>query len=107
MRPGMLVLILGMALATYITRATMLVLGKRVDLPPLLLRSLRYVPIAILAAIIFPAVLAPQGPVDISPSNPYLLAAAVTVLVVRLTRNSAAGILAGLSLMLLLRLWIQ
>ncbi|MCL6450562.1 MAG: AzlD domain-containing protein [Acetobacteraceae bacterium] len=106
MRLSMLLLFLGMAVATYITRATFLIFGKRINFPPLFLRSLRYVPIAMLAAIIFPAVLAPRGHIDPSPTNPYLLAALATVLVVKLTRSSVAGMLVGMALILALRVWM-
>lgn len=106
MRPTMFLIILGMAVATYLTRVTLLVFGKRVNFPPLFLRSLRYIPIAMLSAIIFPAVLAPQGAIEISPQNPYLLAALATVVVVRLTKNSVVGIVVGMGLILLLRIWL-
>jgi len=106
MRPTMFLIILGMAVATYLTRVTLLVFGKRVNFPPLFLRSLRYIPIAMLSAIIFPAVLAPQGAIYISAKNPYLLAALATVVAVRLTKNSVVGIVVGMGLILLLRIWM-
>jgi len=105
LRGYILIITLGMAVVTYITRATFLVLGKAVSFPPLLARSIRYVPVAVLAAIVFPAVLAPGNGLDISFSNPYLVAALCTVVVFRLTRNSVAGIVAGLGLMMALRLF--
>lgn len=105
-RLNIFLIILGMAVATYLTRVTFLVFGKGVKFPPLFLRSLRYIPIAMLAAIIFPAVLAPQGQLAFSLTNPYLLAALATVLVVQLTKNSVVGIVVGMGLILLLRLWL-
>jgi len=53
-----------MALATYLTRYTLIaILGREV--PPLLRRWLRHVPVAVLAALVAPAALAPQGRLEI------------------------------------------
>jgi len=50
----------GMALVTYFTRYTMIAaLGR--EMPPPVQRWLHYVPVAVLAALIAPAALAPQG----------------------------------------------
>jgi branched-subunit amino acid transport protein len=55
---------LGMAVATFFTRYVMIAaLGREV--PPLLQRWLRYVPPAVLSALIVPAALAPQGHVEL------------------------------------------
>jgi branched-subunit amino acid transport protein len=55
---------LGMGLVTYFTRYTMIAaLGREV--PPLLRRWLRYVPPAVLAALIAPAALAPHGRIEL------------------------------------------
>jgi len=55
-----LLIFLGMALVTFFTRYAMIAaLGREMN--PLLRRWLRYVPPAVLAALIVPPVLAPQG----------------------------------------------
>jgi branched-subunit amino acid transport protein len=55
-----LLIFAGMALVTYATRYTMIAaLGRQI--PSVLERWLRYVPPAVLAALIVPAVLAPKG----------------------------------------------
>jgi len=52
-----LLIFAAMALATYFTRYTLIaILGREV--PPLLRRWLRYVPVAVLAALVAPAALA-------------------------------------------------
>lgn len=66
-------LLLGMFLATYLVRASFLVLGHRLDFPPGLRAALRHVPVAVLTAIIVPAALAPGGQTDLSPTNPWLV----------------------------------
>lgn len=61
----MFLIFAGMALATYLTRFTMIaVLGHGAP-RPLLRRWLQYVPPAVLAALIVPATLAPQGHVEV------------------------------------------
>ena len=57
-------LFLGMALATYFTRYSMIaVLGR--ELPSQVRRWLRYVPPAVLAALVAPAALTSQGDLEI------------------------------------------
>jgi len=51
---------IGMALVTYFTRYTMIAMLGR-EVPPLVRRWLRYVPPAVLAAMVAPAALAPEG----------------------------------------------
>ena len=95
-----LVIFAGMALVTYFTRYAMIAaLGREV--PPLLRRWLRYVPPAVLAALVVPAALAPQGNLEIG-----LRAWAVVVgaIVAWRTRSVLWTILGGLATFWLLRL---
>ena len=64
--------ILGMGLITYLIRLSLFLLPDRVVLPPWLLRALRYVPAAVLSAIIFPELFLPNGALDISLGNERL-----------------------------------
>ena len=95
-----LVIFLGMALATYFTRYTMIAaLGR--EMPPLLRRWLRYVPPAVLAALVVPAALAPQGRLEIGMHAWAVLAGAV---VAWRTRSVLWTIVGGLAAFWLLRL---
>ena len=49
--------ILGMAAVTYLVRVAFLLLHKRIKMPPLLRRAMRYVPFAVFGALIAPEVL--------------------------------------------------
>jgi branched-subunit amino acid transport protein len=90
----------GMALATYATRYTMIaVLGQ--EIPPLLRRWLRYVPAAVLAALVAPAALAPQGKLEFG-IRAWALVAATAI--AWLTRNVLATIAAGLVVFWILRI---
>ena len=95
-----LVIFAGMALVTYFTRYAMIAaLGREV--PPLLRRWLRYVPPAVLAALVVPAALAPQGNLEIG-----LRAWAVVVgaVIAWRTRSVLWTILGGLAIFWLLRM---
>ena len=94
-----LVIFAGMALVTYFTRYAMIAaLGREVD--PLLRRWLRYLPPAVLAALVVPAALAPQGNLEIG-----LRAWAVVVgaVIAWRTRSVLWTILGGLATFWLLR----
>jgi len=79
--------LLGMALVTFVLRASFLVLPPGVDTPALLRRVLRYVPAAVLTAIWAPEVLV---------QNEQLPAGAVAILVAWRWRMTFATIIAGL-----------
>jgi branched-subunit amino acid transport protein len=90
----------GMALATYFTRYAMIAaLGQ--ELPSLLRRWLRYVPTAILAALITPAALAPEGHLAFDVRVWVVLAG---VGVAWRTRNSLWTVLGGMVTFYLLQL---
>lgn len=98
--------ILGLALATLLTRSTLLVAGARVRLPALLEAALRYAPACALAAIIVPDLLVSDGEVDLSVDNLRLLAGATAAGVYVLTRGTLSTIAGGLAAFWLLRwLW--
>lgn len=94
-------LILGMGLVTYALRLGPLFLLDRLNLPPTLWQALRFVPAAVLAALIAPEVLRPGGALDLSFGNVRLLAGVLAALVAWRTRNVLFTIAAGM-----VALWI-
>ena len=73
-------LILGMALVTFGVRYPVLAFLGRVTLPPLVQRGLTFVPPVVLAAIIAPVLLMPDGAtLDLGLDNAYLVAGVATV----------------------------
>jgi branched-subunit amino acid transport protein len=95
-----LVIFFGMALVTYFTRYTMIAaLGR--ELPMLARRWLRYVPPAVLAALVVPAALAPEGRLEVGLPAWAVLAGAV---VAWRTRSVLWTILGGMAAFWLLRL---
>lgn len=87
---------LGMAVVTYLLRASFLLLPPSVETPPLLKRALRYVPAAVLTAIWAPEVLTAGGALALTLQNERLLAGAVAIAVAWRWRTTFATILAGL-----------
>lgn len=80
-------IILGMGVITYAIRLSLFLLLERVELAPAIQRGLRYVPTAVLSAIILPEILLPGGIPDFSPGNPRLLAGLIAAVVAWKTRN--------------------
>ena len=99
------VMILG-GLATFTIRAFFILLVGQREIPPLLRRALYFIPPAVLPAIILPELLLPQGQLDLSLTNPNLLAGTVAVLVAWRTRNVLLTILVGMAVFLIARMLV-
>ena len=98
-----LVFLLG-GLLTFGMRYSFIYLLGRFEIPEMLRRALRFVPPAVLTAIVVPELVVPSGQIDISLGNFRLLAGVVAVLVAWTTRNTILTILAGMVALLFLEL---
>ncbi|HVE11559.1 MAG TPA: AzlD domain-containing protein [Paraburkholderia sp.] len=91
-------LIAGMALITWLIRATVFVLGERIAFTPLVRTALGFVPVTVLTAIIVPMAVAPHGgSAELSWRNPQLVGALAAVAVSALTRRPLLTIAVGLT----------
>jgi branched-subunit amino acid transport protein len=90
------VMILG-GLATFTIRAFFILLVGQREIPPLVRRGLYFIPPAVLTAIIVPELLLPRGKLEISLTNPNLLAGMVAVLVAWRTRSVLLTIVVGMA----------
>ena len=90
-------ILLSMAALTFYQRASFLLLPARVQLPPLLVRALRYVPAAVLTAIWAPELLLQKGVLSIALGNERLLAGMVAIAVAWRFRVTFGTIVAGLA----------
>lgn len=91
-------LIAGMMLVTFGIRYSMFVVAGRYEFPTGVVNALRFVPPAVLTAIIVPAVLIPTGEsIDISLSNAYLVGALAAMAVSWFTRNLLLTIVIGMA----------
>lgn len=90
------IIIIGMGLITYLERLSfLLILGKR-KMPPLLERSLRFTPPAVLSALVLPAFLYNDGVLDFSLGNIRMLAGFIAALVAWRTGNILLTIVVGM-----------
>jgi branched-subunit amino acid transport protein len=87
---------LGMGAITYGIRLSFILLWGKIALPPTVQRSLRFVPVAVLSAIIFPEILRHGGAWNASPLNPRLLAGVIAALVAWRTRSAVLTIVVGM-----------
>ncbi len=93
-------LIVGMALVTFGVRYPVLAVSGKIDLPGPVLRALRYVPAAVLTAIVAPAVLMPEHKLWIGYTNAHLIAGMVTGLVAWRTRHFLLTFVIGMAVFL-------
>lgn len=95
-----IVLLLGGAITFLIRLSFILLIGQR-QVSPLLKRGLRFVPPAVLVAIIVPELLVSQGRIDFSLNNERLIAGTIAALVAWRTRSALWTIATGMAI-----LWI-
>lgn len=100
-------LIAGMAVATMSTRIPVLMLLSRRKLPDAVTRALRYVPPAVLAAIILPIALLKDGQPYIAFDNATLMASIFAVLISWRTRNLLLTIVLGMAIFLAWRVFFS
>jgi branched-subunit amino acid transport protein len=89
-------LILGLALTSFIPRASFILLLARWPVPAPVQRALRYVPAAVFSAILVPALVMTNGVVDAGYDNPRLLAGILAGAIAWRTRNTLLTIVAGM-----------
>ena len=97
-----LVLILAGVL-TFLTRLSFIVLLGKFDAPLWLTRALRFVPTAVLTAIIVPDLVLKGGALAISPTNARLIAGVIAIGVAWRTKNALITIGVGMAALLVLR----
>jgi branched-subunit amino acid transport protein len=90
-------------LLTYLTRLSFIALTGKFQFPNWLQRSLRFVPPAVLSAIIFPEILVNAGQIDVSLRNDRLIAGILAALVGWKTRNMLLTIVVGMATLLILQ----
>lgn len=96
--------LLGMALVTFLPRLLPIWLLATRKLPEVAVTWLRYVPAAVLAALLFPSVLTENAHLSLSWNNLYLLAFVPTVFVAWRTRSMFAAVITGMLLVAVGRL---
>ncbi len=96
-------LVVGMALVTFLIRYPLLELVGKISLPDRLFKALRYVPPAVLAAIIVPSVIMLKGEIVLTPANPFLVAGLISALVAWRSQNLLLTVIIGMITLLAYR----
>jgi branched-subunit amino acid transport protein len=104
MRTPLMLLIVGLGMATYLTRVPCFLAFSRRKSPAWVQRWLRHVPVALLAALLVPTLLMPKGTLWSATTIPSLLGTAVTLLTLSWTKNVLAIVAAGVATVALCRL---
>ena len=96
-------IIIGMGVVTYGIRLSAIALLGQREFPQIIQRALRFVPPAVLFAIVFPELFQPQpaGVFDLSLSNVRLLAGVLASIVAWRTKNVLVTIMVGM-----IALWV-
>ena len=94
---------IGMGLITYALRLGPILLMERIEIGGTARQALRFVPAAVLSAIIFPELLMPGGTLDISLGNERLLAGLLAAIVAWRTKNVLWTIAVGMAALWLLQ----
>jgi branched-subunit amino acid transport protein len=90
------IVIVLMGVVTYGLRLSLIALLGRFEVPPFISRGLRFVPPAVLSAIILPELVQPSGQLNLSLGNVRLLAGLLAMLVAWRTRNVLLTVGAGM-----------
>ena len=103
--PALILTILGMALVTYLPRLLPAWFLRGRELPGFIAAWLRYIPAAVLAALLLPSLLVEGGKLNLVWDNLYLWAALPALLVAWETRNMFATLFTGMAVVALVRLF--
>ena len=91
---------------TFATRLSFIFLWDLVKVPDWFRRGLRFVPAAVLSAIILPQLSTRNDILDLSLHNPQLYAGIVAILIAWRTRNVVLTILVGMAALLVFRVFL-
>lgn len=100
----MTIIIVG--LLTLGIRLSFLVFMGKAQISPMLQRALRFVPVAVLSALIAPALFLPRSSLDLSPGNIRLIAGLLAILVAWRTKNVLLTIVVGMACLLTLQAFL-
>jgi branched-subunit amino acid transport protein len=81
---------------TFGLRLSFIYLFGRVDAPPMLQRALKYVPVAVLPALVLPSILVRDGTLDLTLGNQRLIAGVVAAVVAWSSKSVLLTIAVGM-----------
>jgi len=95
--PTLWLTILGAGAVTFALRFSFVLLLGRVGIPSFLERALRYVPAAVLTAVVIPLLFYAEGALDLSLDNGRLVAGVVAALICWRTRSVPLTLIGGMA----------
>jgi branched-subunit amino acid transport protein len=95
--PTLWLTILGAGAVTFALRLSFVLLLGRVEIPSFLERALRYVPAAVLTAVVIPLLFYAEGALDLSLDNGRLVAGVVAALICWRTRSVPLTLIGGMA----------
>jgi branched-subunit amino acid transport protein len=99
-----LLTILGMGAVTYLPRLLPAWFLRGRELPEFITAWLKYIPVAILAALLLPSLLVQDGKMNLSAQNLYLWAAVPAIFIAWKKKSMFATVLVGMAVVALARL---
>lgn len=103
---GLWLLLVAVGAVTLGYRVSFLIISERLQLPTSVQRALRFVPVAVLTAIILPALVFVEGNLDLSLGNARLIAGTIAALVAWRTRNTLLTIAIGMGALWILQAFL-
>ncbi len=97
MRISMLLLIIGAGAATYLTRFPLMIISGRKEISPKVAKLMSFIAPAVLTSLIAPAIFIKEGSIDLSLSNSYIIAAAITALIAYYSKNMLVTVITGIA----------
>ncbi len=94
-------------LLTFGIRVSFMLFMGKVRILPMAQAALRFVPVAVLSALIAPALFLPRGSLDLSFGNIRLIAGIIAILVAWRTKNVLLTIVVGMVCLLILQAFVS
>ena len=89
-------MLIAIGMLTYAIRLSFIMLFGKIEMPSFLMRALRFVPVAVLSAIILPALFLVGSRLNLSLGNARLIAGMLAVVVAWRTKNALLTIAVGM-----------
>ena len=96
------IVMIAVGILTFLTRLSFIQLLERWQAPPIVQSALRYVPVAVLTAIIVPELVVVDNGLDFSLGNARLIAGVIAALIAWRTKSALWTIAAGMAVFLVL-----
>ncbi len=98
-----LLMIAGMLVVTYLPRLLPLAVLTRMEIPEIIIHWLRFIPAAILAALLTPGILLVDGALVLNHHNVFLLAAFPTFVVAIYKKNIFLTVITGMLAVIIIK----